>query len=59
MRNPTSFIIILLLFVVSVQADLKEGDSLPNPTLKSQDGLEVPLHDLLNKVTVIHLWKAN
>jgi len=59
MRNLTAIALILLLFAVSVHADLKEGDSLPNPTLKSQDGLEVPLHKLLNKVTVIHLWKAN
>ncbi|MDP8238683.1 MAG: hypothetical protein P9X24_06315 [Candidatus Hatepunaea meridiana] len=52
-------LIVLLLCTASLQADLQEGDTLPNPTLKSQDGKEFALHDLLGKVTIIHLWKCN
>lgn len=51
-------LITLLLCTATVRADLAEGDTLPNPTLKTQDGEEIQLHDLLNKVTVIHLWKS-
>ena len=52
-------LLILLLCASTVRADLNQGDALPNPTLKSMDGEEVALHDLLKKVTVIHLWKCN
>ncbi len=58
MRQLIAILIILLLCAASVQADMEVGDTLPNPTLKTQDGEEIQLHDLLNKVTVIHLWKC-
>ncbi len=59
MRYLTIIIMMLLLGVGMVQADLAPGDQLPNPTLTDKDGKETPLHDMLNKVTVIHLWKCN
>ncbi len=58
MRNLATIFLTLLLCSSIVQADLSEGDVLPNPTLKTEDGKEVKLHDLLNKVTVVHLWKC-
>ncbi|MDP8229058.1 MAG: hypothetical protein P9M15_06365 [Candidatus Electryoneaceae bacterium] len=60
MKYLTYLTIILLFCVVTSEAGLVEGDTLPNPTLTSQDGEEIPLLDLLNEqVTVIHLWKCN
>jgi hypothetical protein len=59
MRLITITVLALLLGVGMVQADLKPGDQLPNPTLTDKGGKEIPLHDMLNKVTVIHLWKCN
>jgi peroxiredoxin len=59
MRNIFALILFLLVLSAPVQAELKEGDSLPNPTITAEDGSKVPLHDLLNKVSVIHMWKAN
>ncbi len=50
---------IVLLGAAMVHADLKPGDPLPNPTLTDKKGEQTVLHDLLNKVTVIHLWKCN
>jgi hypothetical protein len=43
---------------VVAKADMAEGDTLPNPTLKDADEIEIKLHDLLDKVSVIHLWKS-
>ena len=59
MRRLFLVFLFLLLYIVPVSADLQEGDALPNPTLKSLEGEEIPLYDMLNKVTVIHLWKCN
>ena len=56
--------LVLLLFVLAVLisspavADLNEGDTLPNPTLGTQEKTEVQLHDLLDQVSVVHLWKC-
>ncbi|NQU05923.1 MAG: hypothetical protein HQ568_07505 [Calditrichaeota bacterium] len=58
MRQLLVTIIILLLCTASVRADMEVGDTLPNPTLKEADGKEIQLHELLNKVSVIHLWKC-
>jgi hypothetical protein len=49
---------LLLLAVVTAQADMEPGAQVPNPTLVSLDGKEVQLHSLLSQVTVLHLWKC-
>ena len=59
MKQIITVLLVLFLTTATLQADLQEGDSLPNPILESQDGVMIPLHDLMDKVTVIHLWKAN
>ena len=60
MKYLTILTIILLFYALTSEADLVEGDTLPNPTLTSQDGEDIPLHDLLTgQITVIHLWKCN
>ena len=52
--------IFFLVFLISspVVADLNEGDTLPDATLGTREDIEVQLHDLLNQVSVIHLWKC-
>jgi len=59
MKQIITALLILFLTTATLQADLQEGDSLPNPTLESLAGEKIALHDLMDKVTVIHLWKAN
>jgi len=59
MRYLTAPLIILLLLATALEADLGEGDPLPNPTLRAADGAETPLHDMLGTVAVLHLWKCN
>jgi len=54
-----SVVLGVLLPFTALRADLKPGDKLPDPTLKNQALQEVSLHDLLKKVTVIHLWKGD
>ncbi|MCF7810531.1 hypothetical protein K9N50_06045 [bacterium] len=58
MRQLLIIIIILLLCTVVAKADMTVGDTLPNPTIKDADEKEIKLHDLLDKVSVIHLWKC-
>ena len=58
MKQLLTVVIILLLSTASVQADMEAGDTLPNPTIKDADGKEIKLHELLDKVSVIHLWKC-
>ncbi|HHE47130.1 MAG TPA: hypothetical protein ENL08_05455 [Bacteroidetes bacterium] len=58
MKRLVTVFLTLLLFSTVVQADLNEGDLVPDPTLKTEDGKEVKLHELLDKITVIHLWKC-
>ncbi len=59
MRLIIIFGVILALGLMSVQADMKPGEQVPNPTLTSLDGEKIPLHDLLDKVNIIHLWKGD
>jgi hypothetical protein len=49
---------VLLLLALPVAADLGPGAMVPNPTLRSSDGVEATLHSMLKRVTVIHLWKC-
>ncbi|MFH0766328.1 MAG: hypothetical protein V2A61_07900 [Calditrichota bacterium] len=51
--------IILLMAALSARADLSPGEKVPNPVLTAPDGSETSLHDMLKKVTVLHLWKCN
>ncbi|MBC8465574.1 hypothetical protein H8D57_00965 [bacterium] len=51
-------IIAILSFSGLAFADLQPGDTVPNPTLRSLDEEEVKLHEMLDKVTVLHLWKC-
>lgn len=53
--------ILLVLFIIPIYAiaDLSSGTALPNPKLRSQSGQATTLHDLMKKVTVVHLWKGD
>ena len=58
MRLILSILILAVLMSSPVVADLNEGDTLPDATLGTQEKTEVQLHDLLDQVSVIHLWKC-
>jgi len=51
--------ILLLAAVPMSKADLAPGEKVPNPLLTAPDSSQTPLHSLLKKVTVLHLWKCN
>lgn len=59
MRKLILLTLLLCLTTVAL-ADLTPGDPLPNCALVGPDGKsKVELHDLLDDVTVIHMWKCN
>jgi hypothetical protein len=58
MRLTLFLFALLVLVSLPAFADLNQGDTLPNATLGAEDDTEVQLYDLLNQVSVIHLWKC-
>jgi len=47
------------MLTTGVMADIEPGTPVPDITLISQDGEKIQLHDMLESVTVLHLWKCN
>jgi len=55
----TIILALLLMLTTGVMADMEPGTPVPDITLISPDGEKVQLHDMLESVTVLHLWKCN
>ena len=54
------FAAILLTLAVGAYADLTPGEPLPDVSLLAPDAkTDVEVRDLLNRITVLHLWKCN